>query len=310
MTNTHEDAACREAENHLITVRDWLRYGTSRFTEASLVFGHGTVTAQDEAAYLILHALHLPVDEIEPWLEARLLPAERHAVSALFAARLSSRKPAPYLTHEAYMLGVRFYVDERVIIPRSFIGTLLQDSLSGVITSPDKVRNILDLCTGSGCLAVLAARAFPRARIDAADISPDALEVARRNVREHGLEARIRLLRSDLFANLQNARYDLILANPPYVTEQAMKALPPEYRYEPALALAGGADGLDAVRRILETAGAHLTPEGWLVMEIGAGRERLESAFPALPFLWLETELSEGEVFALPAAAFPAEHPL
>lgn len=293
-----------DADRELVTVRDWLRFAVSRFREAGLAFGHGTSNALDEAAYLILQTLHLPIDQLEPWLDARLLPAERRAVREILERRLATRKPAAYLLNEAWVQGHPFYVDERVIVPRSLIGELLPDGLlSGAIPDPQSVQRILELCTGSGYLAILAALAFPDAQVDASDISTAALEVARRNVDDYGLEARITLQRSDLFAAHSGRTYDLILANPPYVGAEALAAFPPEHAAEPRLAHAGGADGLDIVRRILAEAGKHLAPAGTLVVEVGTGRPLLEREFPELPFLWLDTAESEGEVFALDASA-------
>lgn len=286
----------------LVTVRDWLRYGTSRFTAEGLVFGHGTATAMDEAAYLILHTLHLPVDQVDAWLDCRLTKPEREQVAAIIGQRIATRKPAPYLTNEAWIGAHSFYVDERVIVPRSYIGELLRERLASVVAHPDETASVLDLCTGSGCLAILAAFAFPTAAIDAADVSAEALAVAERNVAEYGLEDRIRIVRSDVFAALQGSRYDLIISNPPYVSAESMAAFPPEYLAEPALAHAGGRDGLDLVRKIIKGAKAHLTGGGSLVAEIGSGRDLLEAEFPDLAFLWLDTETSEGEVFALAAA--------
>jgi ribosomal protein L3 glutamine methyltransferase len=298
------------AVSELSTLRDFLRYATSRFSAAGLVFGHGTATALDEAAFLILEALHLPIDRLDPFLEARLTLPERRSLAALIEARIATRKPAPYLLGRAYIGGVPFHVDERVIVPRSYIGELLRGELfagedAALLGDPARVAEILDLCTGSGCLAVLAARHFPNARIDATDISAAALAVARRNVAESGHAPRIQLLEGDLFAPLGGRRYDLILANPPYVDAEAMAALAPEYRHEPALALAGGADGLDLIRRILGEAAAHLAPGGGLLCEIGTGRARLEADFPRLGFLWLDTEFAAGEVFWLAADDFP-----
>jgi ribosomal protein L3 glutamine methyltransferase len=284
------------------TVRDWLRFAVTRFNTAGLVFGHGTANAVDEAAYLILHTLRLPIDQLDPWLDARLAMPERQALHDIIEKRITSRKPASYLTREAWVQGRSFYVDERVIVPRSYVGELLSERLAGVVGSPDATGRVLDLCTGSGCLAILAAEAFAKAQVDATDISPDALEVARRNVRDYGLEARIRLVQSDLFAGLDGQRYDLILANPPYVGAAALAAFPPEYAAEPQIAHAGGPDGLAIVRRILAEAGPHLTPAGMLVVEVGTGRELLQAQYPQLPFLWLDTAESEGEVFALAAA--------
>jgi ribosomal protein L3 glutamine methyltransferase len=296
-------------QDDLITVRDWLRYGVSRFNAAGLVYGHGTANALDEAAYLILHTLHLPVDRLDPWLEARLLASEREGVREMIERRIATRKPAPYLTQEAWIGGHSFYVDERVIVPRSYIGELLCRQME----APDgewplgldsgAVATALDLCTGSGCLAVLAALALPDAKIDASDISQDALAVAERNVADYGLQKRIWLARSDLYAAHSGRRYDLILANPPYVGADALAAFPPEYAAEPPIAHAGGDDGLDVVRRILAQAGDHLSPTGTLLVEIGTGRSLLEQQFPHLPFVWLDTAESKGEVFTLDAAA-------
>lgn len=285
----------------LVTVRDWLRYGVSRFNAADLAYGHGTSTALDEAAFLILATLHLPIDTLEPWLEARLTIPERQAIAAVLEARITTRKPAAYLVGAAYIGGHRFEIDERVIVPRSYIGELLCGSPE-TIGEPGEVGRVLDLCTGSGCLAIVAALTFPEARVDAADISADALAVAQRNVADYGLADRIRLVRSDLFAQLVGKTYDLIIANPPYVTRAAVEAFPPEYRAEPRLAHDGGEDGLELVRRILADAAGHLTPQGRLVVEVGTGRARLEEHFPSLPFLWLDTAASEGEVLALDAA--------
>lgn len=290
-------------EQQLVTVRDWLRYAVSRFNAAGLAYGHGTATALDEAAFLILHTLHLPIHQLDPWLDARLLPAERLALQDIIERRISTRKPAPYLTNQAWVGSHSFYVDERAIVPRSYIGELLAGGLAGVVSHPAEIRQVLDLCTGSGCLAILAALAFEGAKVEASDVSAGALAVAERNVREYGLEDRIALTRSDLFKGLGKRRYDLILANPPYVSDAGIAAFPPEYAAEPAVAHAGGSDGLVIVRRILAQAVRHLTPRGMLVVEIGTGRAILEGEVPDLPFLWLDTAESEGEVFALHRAA-------
>ena len=292
----------------LTTLRDWLRYAVSRFTAARLVYGHGTSTALDEAAFLILSALHLPVDALDPWLDARLTREERARLSELIEARITTRKPAPYLVNAAYIRGHKFFVDERVIVPRSFIGELICDLMEGddelaVFTDdPASVRRVLDLCTGSGCLAILAAIAFSDAQVDAADISEDALAVAEQNVADYGLADRVRPIRSDLFGALKCERNDLVISNPPYVTRPAVEAYPPEYRAEPTLAHLGGEDGLDLVRLILDAAPEHLTPNGQLVVEIGQGRELLEAEYPHLPFIWLDTAESSGEVFRIGAA--------
>jgi ribosomal protein L3 glutamine methyltransferase len=291
-----------QPDQHLITVRDWLRYAVSRFNDARLVYGHGTTNARDEAAFLILHTLKLPIDQLDPWLDARLLMSERAALRAIIETRISTRKPAPYLTNEAWAGGHAFYVDERVIVPRSYIAELMARGLEDVLPEIADAGRILDLCAGSGCLAILAALAYPDAEIDAAELSEDALAVAERNVAAYGLEDRVRLVRSDLFGGLKGQRYDLIISNPPYVSAESVAAFPPEYAAEPTQAHAGGGDGLDIVRQILAEAPAHLTPHGTLLMEIGTGRAILEAEFPDLPFLWLDTEESEGEVLALRTA--------
>ncbi|MEW5708927.1 MAG: 50S ribosomal protein L3 N(5)-glutamine methyltransferase [Pseudomonadota bacterium] len=288
-----------EARQELATVRDLLRFAVSRFREAGLAFGHGTSDAYDEAAYLILHALHLPLDRLEPFLDARITSSERSAVLELLSRRVQERRPAAYLTGEAWLGDFRFYVDERVIVPRSFIAELLRDQLAPWVADPHEVRAALDLCTGSGCLAILLAHAFPGARVDASDASAAALEVAARNVRDYGLKERVRLLRSDLFESLEGNRYDVIVSNPPYVDQASMEALPPEYLHEPREALAGGADGLDFVRRILAQARSFLAPGGVLVVEIGHHRDALEASFPHLPFVWPEVSGGAGHVFLL-----------
>lgn len=272
------------------------RLAIRRFRAARLAYGHGTTNARDEAAFLVLEALGLPIDRLDPYLDLRPTAAERARLRTLIDARVELRLPAPYLVGAAYMHGVRFHADRRALIPRSFIGDMLADGVLP-IGEAGKVRRVLDLCTGSGCLAILAALTFPRARIDAADLSTGALALARRNVASHRLGDRIALHRGDLFAPLQGKRYDLILSNPPYVDARAMAKLPPEYLHEPRMALAAGDDGLDLVRRILAEAPRHLTKGGGLICEVGRGRTKLEAAFPRLPFLWLDTEQSEGEVF-------------
>ncbi|HET9463800.1 MAG TPA: 50S ribosomal protein L3 N(5)-glutamine methyltransferase [Thiobacillus sp.] len=283
----------------LITVRDWLRFAVSRFNEAKLFFGHGTDNAFDEAAYLILHTLHLPLDRLEPFLDASLTHGESEEVQAVIERRVRERIPAAYLTNEAWLGEHRFYVDERVIVPRSFIAELLPEQLAPWVESPDEVTRALDLCTGSGCLAILAALAFPNAEVDAVDLSKDALDVAAKNVADYGLTDRVELIESDLFAALGGRSYDVILSNPPYVNAESVAALPPEYQAEPALALGSGADGLDATRQILAQAKNHLNPGGLLVVEIGHNRDALEAAYPALPFTWLDTEGGDQFVFML-----------
>ena len=298
----------------LLTLLDFVRYATSRFVEAGLVFAHGTTDPVAEAAFLVCEALHLHPDQFEAFATARVTSAEGKKILDLIARRITTRKPTAYLVNKIYMRGLPFYVDERTIVPRSFIGELLDthfghqeneeyDEEDGsLIGDPASIRSVLDLCTGSGCLAILAARNFPNAEIDAVDISKDALEVAARNVRDYRLENRLTLYRGDLFKPLDGKRYDLIISNPPYVDAEGMADLPRECRAEPKLAFDGGADGLDIVRRILDEAQAHLTPRGGLLCEIGRCRPQLEAAYPQLPLLWLDTEDSEGEVFWIAAA--------
>lgn len=287
----------------LVTLRDMLRWFVSRFNEAGLFFGHGMESAYDEAAYLILYALNLPPDCLEPFLDASITEPEREKLAALLARRIDERVPAAYLTREAWLGDYRFYVDERVIVPRSHIaGLLIEGDLEPWLGDPAGVADALDLCTGSGCLAVLAALAFPRARVDGIDLSIDALEVAARNVSDYGLSERIALVHSDLFTALGDRQFDLILSNPPYVTGAAMRALPAEYRHEPALALAAGEDGLDIIRRILAGAARHLRQNGILVVEVGGNRAIVEHAFPHLAFTWLESYGEQEAVFLLDKA--------
>ena len=288
-----------QAKSHLSTVSDLLRFAVSRFNQANLFFGHGTTNAYDEAAYLILHTLHLPLDRLEPFLDARLLPEEVDAVVEILRRRVEERLPAPYLTHEAWLGDLRFYVDERVIVPRSFIAELLREHLQPWVEDPEAISSGLDMCTGSGCLAILMALTFPNALIDAVDLSTDALDVARRNVADYGLEDQLTLIQSDLFTALDGRRYDLIVSNPPYVNAPSMQTLPEEYRREPVGALASGEDGLEHVRTILREAPKHLNKGGLLVVEIGHNRDALEEAFPELPLTWLETSAGDEHVFLL-----------
>jgi len=290
----------------LVTLRDWLRYAVSRFGEARLFFGHGCDNAVDEAAWLILHTLHLPRDQLDPFLDARLTHTERDAVLDIIEQRVTQRLPAAYLTHEAWLGGFCFYVDSRVIVPRSYFAELLDTAMAPWIQDPEQVDSALDLCTGSGCLAILMAHAYPNASIDAVDISADALAVAARNVADYHLEARIRLVASDLFSELAGRRYRLIVCNPPYVTGPAMRKLPPEYLHEPGLALAAGEDGLALVRHILAVAHHHLEAQGLLAVEIGHNREIVEQAFPQLEFTWVDTASGEGKIFILTREQLPA----
>jgi ribosomal protein L3 glutamine methyltransferase len=285
----------------LETIRDWLRYAVSSFQAAGLNYGHGTDNAYDEAVFLVLATLHLPLDQLDPFLDARLTGTERDTLHQAIERRAVDHVPVPYLTHQAWLGNFQFYVDERVVIPRSFIAELLQERLSPWVAGPDRISTALDLCTGSGCLAILAADAFPNADIDAVDISADALAVAQRNVAEYGLQDRINLVRSDLFRNVhsEDKTYDLIISNPPYVTRAAMAALPTEYRHEPEIALAAGEDGLEAIRQIISSSRAYLNVGGMLIVEAGHNRELVEAAFPDLPFTWLVTPSSEDKVFLL-----------
>jgi ribosomal protein L3 glutamine methyltransferase len=287
------------------TVRDLLRFAVTRFNQAELSFGHVSANAYDEAAYLVLHTLHLPLDLLEPFLDAKLTAAEIDAVLSVIERRATERVPAAYITQEAWMHGFRFHVDERVIVPRSFIGELLQDGLQPYVEDPEQVGAVLELCTGSGCLAVLAAHAFPNADIDAVDLSKPALQVATRNVDEYKLEERIALFEGDLFTPLPERRYDVIITNPPYVNADSMAALPAEYRHEPEMALAGGADGMDIVRRIISQARNWLTDDGVLVVEIGNERANVEAAFGGLDLVWLSTSAGDDNVFLIQAADLP-----
>lgn len=285
--------------DELTTVRDWLRWAVGRFREGQLFFGHGTDNAYDEAVWLVLHTLHLPLDRLEPFLDARLTRAERLAVLNILEQRIVRRLPAAYLTREAWLGEFRFYVDERVIVPRSYFAELLAEGLAPWVGDPLAIGTALDLCTGSGCLAILMAHAFPQATIDAADISADALAVAERNVADYRLGDRIRLVESNLFAELDGCRYDLIICNPPYVTAESVAALPAEYRHEPALALGSGEDGLDVVRRLLASAPDHLTDNGLLFVEVGHNADIVEAAFPDVDFTWVDAPSGEGKVFLL-----------
>lgn len=272
----------------LHSIRDFIRFGASQFRAAGLQFGHGTDNAFDEAAWLVLHTLSLPLDLPGEWWDSRLTPAERSRVEAVLRLRVSTRKPAAYITREAWFMGIPFYVDERVLVPRSPIAELIAAEFSPWL-EPGAVHRVLDLCTGSGCIGLATGSVFPDAEIWLADVSPDALAVARRNVRNQGMEVRVQVVQSDVFDGLGTApRFDLIVSNPPYVGSGEMAELAPEYRHEPSLGLAAGADGLDVVRRILAEAGQHLTDGGVLIVEVGNSQPALEAAFPELPFTWLE----------------------
>jgi ribosomal protein L3 glutamine methyltransferase len=291
-----------QARTELHTIRDVLRFAVGCFNEAKLAFGHGTDNAFDEAVFLVLHALHLPLNRLDPFLDARLTRSELGRVLDLVERRVVERTPAAYLTGKAWLKELRFYVDDRVIVPRSFIADLIHERFSPWFTDDVRVSRALDLCTGCGCLAVMLALEFPEATVDASDVSDGTLAVARRNVREYGLEHRVELIKSDAFAALEGRRYDLIVANPPYVTDAAMAALPPEYRREPAIALAGGADGMNVVRRIVHEAAAHLTERGMLAVEVGHNRALAEAAFPQLVLTWPTTSGGEDRVFLMARA--------
>ena len=297
----------------LLTLLDFVRFAVSRFIEADLVFAHGTTDPVAEAAFLVCESLRLHPDQFEAFATARVTATEGKAILSLIERRVTTRTPTAYLVNKIYMRGLPFFVDARTIVPRSFIGELLDshfgrqqneeyDEENGsLIGDPASLHRVLDLCTGSGCLAILASRSFPNAEIDAVDISKDALDVAAHNVADYGLKDRLTLHRGDLFKPLGDKRYDLIISNPPYVDAQGMAALPRECRAEPKLAFDGGADGLDIVRRILDEAKQHLTPDGGLLCEIGRCRPALEAAYPQLPLMWLDTEDSEAEVFYIAA---------
>jgi ribosomal protein L3 glutamine methyltransferase len=282
------------------TVGDWWQEVGRRFRRAGLVFGHGTSNARDEAAWLICHVLRIPFDELPRALDRVIGSTIARRIGALAERRMTTREPLAYLLREAWLQDRRFYVDRRVIVPRSHIAELLPTGLAPWLRGRAP-RRILDLCTGSGCLAIIAALAFPRARVDASDISAAALAVARKNVAAYRLARRVRLVRSDLFSVVGAARYDLVLCNPPYVPERDMRRLPPEYRHEPALALGSGRDGLDFVRRLLAEAADHLAPEGVLVVEVGEGRRAVERSFPRSAFTWLKTSAGTGLVFVATA---------
>ena len=266
---------------------------------AGLAFGHGMANAFDEAVYLVLYTLKLPLDELESVRDHALTVDQQKAIAAIIDRRVRERVPAAYLTHEAWLGPHCFYVDERVIVPRSFIAELLDDELSPWIDSADGVTSVLDLCTGSGCLAIVAALTFPHAQVDAVDLSTDALDVARRNIDEYALPGRVTPILSDMFAALQGRRYDLIISNPPYVTRKSMAALPDEYHREPAMALTSGDDGLDHVRIILRNAATYLKPGGLLVVEAGFNCDGVEAAFPRVPFTWAEVSAGDDIVFLL-----------
>jgi ribosomal protein L3 glutamine methyltransferase len=288
----------------LFTIRDWLRFTVSQFEESDIFFGHGTDNSYDEAVWLILSALHLPHDTLHNFLDAVITEQERKHLAHLIEQRITKRTPTAYLVREAWLRGFKFYVDERVIVPRSFIAELLEDGLQPWIEYPELVHSAADICTGSGCLGVLLAEAFPDAQIDVVDISQDAIAVANINIANYGLESRISAIQSDMFTALQDEKngckkYDLIISNPPYVDAPSMATLPTEYRNEPQIALGSGVAGLDHTHTILREAKKYLNDDGILVVEIGHNRDALEAAYPDLAFTWLQVESGNQFVFLL-----------
>lgn len=299
----------RQPVAQALTARQLIAAAAQRFRAARLAYGHGTLNADDEAAWLTVHALGCSFEALPALLDRPATAGAIKRALGLYDRRIAERIPAAYLTHEAWLGEYRFYVDERVIVPRSYIAELLRDRLRPWLAPRRPPQTILDLCTGSGCLAIVAAHTFPKSRVDGVDLSAAALAVARRNVREHQLAERVQLKRSDLFDALRDRCYDLIITNPPYVGVSAMRTLPAEFRHEPAMALEGGSDGLDLVRRILIDAPQHLNPGGWLVMEVGHYRPRVERAFPRLPFIWAETSGGDDCVLLIQKEALQSAAP-
>jgi ribosomal protein L3 glutamine methyltransferase len=295
------------AVTELFTLRDWLRFTVSCFEDSDIFFGHGTDNAYDEAAWLILAALHLPQDTLNNFLDAKLMESERKHLAHLIERRVTEHIPTAYLVHEAWLKGFKFYVDERVIVPRSFIAELLEEQLAPWIEYPEMIESAADICTGSGCLGILLANAFPNAMIDVVDISPDAIEVANININNYGLQGQITAIQSDMFSALKGKTYDLIISNPPYVDASSMAALPQEYRNEPQLALGSGLAGLDHTHTLLREAPKHLNEGGLLVVEIGHNRDALLEAYPDLPFIWLEVEAGNEFVFLIQREALLEE---
>lgn len=303
----------RSEVNELVTLRDVLRYAVSAFSAADLHYGHGSDNAVDEAVFLILETLHLPVDDFNAFADARLTAREKGLLGERIALRVEERLPTAYLTGRTYLMGLPFRSDTRALAPRSFIAELLRSPLfdgtgegMALVEDPDAISSVLDLCTGGGSLAIFAALSFPNAEVDGADLSAEALSLAAENVADHGLDDRVHLFQGDLFEAVGDRTYDLIITNPPYVGREVMEMLPAEFRHEPVMALAGGEDGFDIVRRILAEAADHLNPGGGLLCEIGTDRELLEAEYPDTPFLWLDTEGSEGEVFWLTREQLPS----
>ena len=295
----------QQLTDSLFTIRDWLRYSVSRLEESGVFFGHGTDNAYDESVWLVMSALHLPLDTLDNFLDARITKEEAKHLAHLIERRVTERVPTAYLLREAWLKGFKFYVDERVIVPRSFIAELLEDSLAPWIEYPEMVESAADICTGSGCLGVLLAHAFPNATVDVVDISPDAIAVANINIKNYGLEDQITAVQSDMFSGLKGKKYDLIISNPPYVDAPAMSALPQEYRNEPQIALGSGVAGLDHTHILLKEAKKYLNDDGILVVEIGHNRDALLDAYPELPFTWLDVESGNEFVFLLTKEQLP-----
>jgi ribosomal protein L3 glutamine methyltransferase len=286
----------------LFTIRDWLRFAVSQFEASDIFYGHGTDNAYDEAVWLIMSALHLPMDTLNNFFDARLTMAERNKLASLLEQRISQHTPTAYLVKEAWLQGLKFYVDERVLIPRSFIAELLNDDLSPWIEFPELIESAADICTGSGCLGILLASAFPNAAVDVVDISADALDVAKINIANYGLEAQVTATQSDMFSALHGKKYDVIISNPPYVDAPSMATLPAEYRNEPQIALGSGTDGLDHTHTLLREAAHYLNDNGILIVEIGHNREALEAAYPHMVFTWLEVSSGNEFVFLVTKA--------
>jgi ribosomal protein L3 glutamine methyltransferase len=286
-----------DAQANLRTIRDVLRYAVTRMNEAGVFFGHGQADAVDEALFMVLRSMQLPVERADLFIDAFLTHAEINSLIQIIDQRVRKRVPAAYLLREAWLQGYKFYVDERAIIPRSFLAELLKDGLAPWVQEPKAVADVLDMCTGSGCLAIMAADVFPKAQVDAVDVSPDALAVAKRNISDYRLAKRVNAVQSDLYADLPSKRYDIIVCNPPYVTDESMAALPREYQQEPKLALAGGPDGMTIVRRVARGARGYLKRGGLLFVEVGGGRAAAEQALKDVPLTWLTTSDGDDTVF-------------
>ena len=288
--------------DELITIRDWLRFCVSQLENSEAFFGHGTDNSFDEAVWLVLSAVHLPHDRLNDFLDAKLLNTERKHIADLIEQRISKRTPTAYLLREAWLRGFKFYVDERVLVPRSFIAELLETGFNGWIEYPELVHSAADICTGSGCLGVLLASAYSDAVVDVVDISPDAIAVCNINIANYGLQQKITAIESDMFSALAGKTYDLIISNPPYVDAPSMAALPREYQNEPQIALGSGADGLDHTHTLLKNAAKYLNDDGFLVVEIGHNRSALMAAYPQIDFHWLDTSSGDAFVFLLTKA--------